>query len=128
MGDFPANPLEKPGYRLDFHDEFDGSELDPDKWVPYYLPQWSSRALSAPRYRLEDSNLVLEIAQEQPPWCPEFDGKVRCSSIQPECFRGQSEVRSGSIALAISCESEKHSRMSKSIPRSMAILRCGQMG
>jgi hypothetical protein len=45
-GDFPANPLEKPGYTLEFHDEFDGTELDPEKWLPYYLPHWSSWAQS----------------------------------------------------------------------------------
>lgn len=87
--DFPANPVEKPGYRLDFHDEFDGQTLDAAKWLPFYLPQWSSRAQSAPRYHVENSALVLEIAQEQPPWCPEFDGVVRCSSIQTGVFSGQ---------------------------------------
>ncbi len=87
-GDFPANPLEKPGYALEFHDEFDGTALDTGKWLPFYLPHWSTRAQSAARYTLEESQLVLEIAQEQPPWCPEFDGEVRCSSIQTGAFAG----------------------------------------
>jgi hypothetical protein len=87
-GDFPANPLEKPGYRLEFHDEFDGPTLDTEKWVPYYLPQWSSRARSAPRYAFEQGNLVLQITQDQQPWCPEFDGDIRCSSIQTGLFSG----------------------------------------
>lgn len=87
-GDFPANPLEKPGYRLDFHDEFDGPTLDTAKWLPYYLPQWSSRTQSAPRYHFEDSALVLEIQPDQPPWCPEFDGPIRSSSIQTGVFSG----------------------------------------
>jgi hypothetical protein len=42
------DPARKSGYRLDFHDEFDGDALDGDRWVPYYLPQWSSREQSAP--------------------------------------------------------------------------------
>lgn len=41
MHDFPANPMAKPGYRLEFHDEFAGASLDTDKWLPFYLPQWS---------------------------------------------------------------------------------------
>jgi hypothetical protein len=47
-GDVPANPLEKPGYLLEFHDEFDGSELDQAKWLALYLRQWSSHECSAP--------------------------------------------------------------------------------
>lgn len=88
-GDFPPNPLEKPGYQLDFHDEFDGSTLNTDQWLPYYLPQWSSRAQSAPRYHLEASALVLRIDADQPPWCPEFDGDVKCSSLQTGVFAGK---------------------------------------
>ena len=38
--DYPANPLEKEGYRLIFHDEFDGKEIDRTKWIPEYLPSW----------------------------------------------------------------------------------------
>src|SRR5690606_17847849 len=72
--DVPANPLEKPGYALEFHDEFDGPDIDPEKWLPFYLPHWSSRAQSAPRYTLQDSCLVLQITRDQQPWCPEFDG------------------------------------------------------
>lgn len=30
--DYPPNPLEKEGYRLIFHDEFDGKEINTDKW------------------------------------------------------------------------------------------------
>ena len=36
--DVPANPLEKPGWTLDFHDEFDGPTLNTNVWLPYYLP------------------------------------------------------------------------------------------
>lgn len=87
-GDFPANPVEKPGYRLDFQDEFDSPELAADRWLPVYLPHWSSRASSAPRYQLTESQLLLEILPGQPPWCPEFDGEVRVSSVQTGAFAG----------------------------------------
>ncbi len=86
--DFPANPLEKPGYTLEFHDEFDGPTVDTRRWVPYYLPQWSSRARSMPNYAFENGSLVLQIRQDQQPWCPEFDGVVRVSSIQTGLFAG----------------------------------------
>src|SRR5690349_16197283 len=87
-GDFPANPLEKPGYRLEIHDEFDGPELDCELWLPFYLPHWSSREQSAPNYRFEQSSLILQMEENQPPWCPEFDGLVRCSSVQTGTFSG----------------------------------------
>lgn len=87
-GDFPPNPLKRPGYRLDFHDEFSGVVLDEDKWLPCYLPQWSSRARSAARYHLQDGLLSLLISADQQPWCPEFDGGNRCSSIQTGVFAG----------------------------------------
>lgn len=87
-GDFPASPPGKPGYVLEFHDEFDGPQLDSQKWLPFYLPQWSSRAQAAPQYTFEEGNLVLQITRDQAPWCPEFDGEVRCSSIQTGVFSG----------------------------------------
>jgi hypothetical protein len=87
-GDFPANPLDKPGYVLEFHDEFDGPDLDLSKWIPCYLPQWSSCAQSAANYRFEDGNLLLEIRENQPAWCPEFDGLNRASVFQTGVFSG----------------------------------------
>lgn len=87
-GDYPANPLEKPGYRLEFQDEFEEPALNLNNWVPFYLPQWSSRSQSKPNYYFADNNLVLQITKDQAPWCPEFDGKVKCSSIQTGLFSG----------------------------------------
>ncbi|ABX06634.1 MAG TPA: glycoside hydrolase [Herpetosiphon sp.] len=84
----PANPLEKPGYRLDFQDEFATEQLDQAKWLPYYLPQWSSRERSTPRYHLANQRLILEIQADQAPWCPEFDAQTRCSSLQTGVFSG----------------------------------------
>ena len=88
MQDVPANPIDKPGYILEWNDEFDGPKLDTDKWVPYYLPQWSSRERSRPRYALRDGVLVLQITEDQEPWCPEFDGDVKASVIQTGSFAG----------------------------------------
>jgi len=102
-GDFPANPLEKPGYILEFTDEFDGPNIDTDKWVPFYLPHWSSKTQSAPSYYFEDGNLILQIAKNQGPWCPEFDGEVRCSSIQTGEFAGPVGSELGQLRFSSAC-------------------------
>ncbi len=88
MDDVPANPATKPGYTLEWHDEFDGAALDLTKWLPYYLPQWSSRHQSRPHYLLHNGTLELQITADQQPWCPEFDGEVKASSIQTGLFAG----------------------------------------
>jgi hypothetical protein len=86
--DFPANPINRPGYILEWNDEFEGPELDLSKWLPYYLPQWSSRERSVPRYLFRDGALVLQITEDQQPWCPEFDGEVKASCLQTGLFAG----------------------------------------
>ncbi|MFX1326324.1 MAG: glycoside hydrolase family 16 protein [Promethearchaeota archaeon] len=88
MGDFPANPLERSGYTMVFNDEFEGPIIDTNKWIPFYLPHWSSRKQSEANYYFENGKLVLQITKRQQPWCPEFDGEVRCSSIQTGEFAG----------------------------------------
>ena len=101
--DFPANPLEKVGYRLEFHDEFDNASLDTTKWLPYYLPHWSSREQSAPHYTLKNSQLTLQILKDQAPWCPEFDGEVRCSSIQTGEYAGTVGSKDGQLQFNRAC-------------------------
>jgi hypothetical protein len=83
-----VDPVSKAGYELEFEDTFDGDTLDRSRWLPYYLPQWSSREASAARYRLGDGVLRLLIEADQPPWCPEFDGQTRVSSLQTGVFAG----------------------------------------
>lgn len=80
--DFPANPIEKAGYKLDFSDEFNGPTLDREKWTDYYLPHWCKDPESAKaNYRFENGSLVEYITENQKPWCPEHDGTVRSSAI-----------------------------------------------
>ncbi|NUT18821.1 MAG: family 16 glycosylhydrolase [Hamadaea sp.] len=73
------NPLDKPGWILDRHDEFDGS-LDTGLWVTNYLesrtPEWRSRA----RYGFRDNALVLRIDNDQPTYYA--DNPMKVSSIQ----------------------------------------------
>jgi hypothetical protein len=87
-GDFPANPPEKPGFRLEFSDEFDAPALNRDNWLPYYLPQWSSRARTAARYSISAGALRLHIEPGQEPWSPRYDGGIRVSALQTGCFSG----------------------------------------
>jgi hypothetical protein len=75
-------------YQLTFEDTFDGDALDRSRWYPHYLPQWSSREASAARYRVGGGTLRLLIEADQRPWCPEFDGETRVSSLQTGVFAG----------------------------------------
>jgi Glycosyl hydrolases family 16 len=75
-------------YELEFEDTFEGDELDRSRWLPYYLPHWSSRELTAARYTIGGGELRLRIDEDQPPWCPELDGEIRVSSLQTGQFSG----------------------------------------
>jgi hypothetical protein len=74
---------------LEFEDRFEGEALDPTRWLPYYLPHWSSRGQAAARYALGEGVLRLLIEHDQEPWCPELDGEIRVSSLQTGAFSGQ---------------------------------------
>jgi hypothetical protein len=75
-------------YELEFEETFDEDALDLGRWLPYYLPHWSSREQSAARYEIRDGCLRLLITADQEPWCPELDGEVRVSSLQTGVFAG----------------------------------------
>jgi hypothetical protein len=75
-------------FELEFEDRFEGGALDPNHWLPYYLPHWSSRGRAAARYELGGGELRLLIEADQEPWCPELDGDVRASSLQTGEFAG----------------------------------------
>lgn len=79
--DFPANPLTKAGYYLDFQDEFDGQTLDSTKWLDQYLPHWTNDVNKAKaRYSMRDGKLVLRLDSTDTPWSP-LDGTVVVSGI-----------------------------------------------
>jgi hypothetical protein len=82
-------------YALEFADEFDDGHLDGTRWLPYYLPHWSSRDSAAARYALRDGCLHLQIDADQAPWCPELDGETRVSSLQTGLFAGPVGSRVG---------------------------------
>ncbi len=72
---------------LEFAETFAGPELDRGRWLPFYLPQWSSRERAAARYEV-GGGLRLLVTADQEPWCPELDGEVRVSSLQTGVFSG----------------------------------------
>jgi hypothetical protein len=75
-------------HELEVEDHFERSELDSRLWIPHYLPQWSSRVASAARFDVGGGRLRLRIDDDQPPWCPEFNGWLRVSSLQTGVYAG----------------------------------------
>jgi hypothetical protein len=72
---------------LDEH--FTGDSLNPEVWVPCYLPHWSSRAASRANHTVRDGELRLFIPPEQPLWCPDRHAEpMRVSCIQSGNFSG----------------------------------------
>lgn len=86
----PTTParLDRSRYVLEFDGGFSSATLDRSKWIPHYLPQWSSRSATAARYRLGDGALHLRIEEDQSPWSPEYDGALRVSNLQTGVFSG----------------------------------------
>ena len=83
-----SGTLARMPYELEFEETFGGDALDLQRWLPNYLPHWSSRDASAARYEIAGGFLTLRIDQDQQPWCPEYDGQVRVSSLQTGAFAG----------------------------------------
>ena len=74
--------LDRSGFVLEVEDDFDDPRLDEALWLPWYLPQWSSRATAVARYRIRDGCLRLRIDADQDPWAPDVDGFTKVSSLQ----------------------------------------------
>jgi len=74
----------------EFVDDFDGSTLDTDVWLPHYLPQWSSRAESAATYSVAGSELRLTIPPDQGFWCEgDHEPPLKVSGIQSGVYSGE---------------------------------------
>jgi hypothetical protein len=86
-----------------FADGFDGTALDRTRWLPHYLPQWSSREASAATHHVAGSCLHLIIPPVQGLWCEgDHEPPLRVSGIQSGCWsgpvgspRGQQPFRTG---------------------------------
>ncbi len=79
--------LDRTRYEVVLADDFDGPELDERRWVPHYLPQWTTPDRSAARFELHPGFLRLRIDADQPAWRPE-DGELRVSNLQSGTFAG----------------------------------------
>jgi hypothetical protein len=79
--------LDRRKFSLVFADDFTGDHLDSSRWIPHYLPHWTTEDRSAARYDLGDDGLRLLIEADQPAWRPE-DGPMRVSNIQTGSFSG----------------------------------------
>jgi hypothetical protein len=79
--------LDRSKFSLVFADDFTGDGLDNGRWVPHYLPHWTTEERSAARFVLADRGLRLLIDADQPAWRPE-DGGMRVSNIQTGSFSG----------------------------------------
>ncbi|WP_159079550.1 family 16 glycosylhydrolase [Plantactinospora sp. BC1] len=75
----PPNPLEKPGWILDRHDEFNGS-LDTNLWITRYLESRTTETRSRAWYGFRNNALVLRIDNNQPTYYT--DNPMKVSSIQ----------------------------------------------
>lgn len=88
--------LDRTGYVLAFDDAFRGASLDETKWLPYYLPQWSSRERTHARYETGDG-LTLFITEDQQPWAPEYDGPLRVTNLQTGVRSGRLGSHDGQL-------------------------------
>ncbi|WP_307828179.1 glycoside hydrolase family 16 protein [Nocardioides sp. SYSU D00038] len=90
-----------------FRDTFAGPDLDRSRWLPHYLPAWSSRAATAASYRTGPEGLVLDVPVDHPVWCPgDHEPPLRVSGLQSGSWsgpvgstRGQQRFRAGQVVL-----------------------------
>ncbi|MFY0592986.1 glycoside hydrolase family 16 protein [Roseivirga sp.] len=73
---------------LEFEDDFQSGELNTEKWLPFYLPQWSSQEATRPNFCFRAGQLVLKITDDQKPWSQEFNGNVKVSNLQTGVYSG----------------------------------------
>lgn len=72
-----------------FLDRFTGADLDRSRWLPHYLPAWSSRAQAAAAYRLDGTALTLEVPVDHPRWCAgDHEPPLRVSGLQSGSWSG----------------------------------------
>ena len=88
MGD----TLDRTNLELVFDEDFSRPTLDPQRWIPHYLPHWTTPERSAARYEIAPGRLRLRIDADQPAWRPE-DGAMRVSNLQTATHDGQHRHR-----------------------------------
>lgn len=68
--DMPPNPIEKEGWELFAHDEFDAGALNRSIWSEQYLRNWSDDVGSKANYVLEDDKLIVKADSDSDKWSP----------------------------------------------------------
>src|SRR4051812_49764710 len=86
--------IDRSGFELEFDEDFAGPALSPERWVPHYLPHWTTPERSAARYELGPGLLRLRIDADQPAWRTE-DGEMRVSNLQTGSFSGPAGSKIG---------------------------------
>ena len=79
--------LDRRAYVLEFDEKFDSESLAEDRWLPHYLPQWTTPDRSSSRFDVTSEGLRLRIDADQPAWREE-DGELRVSNLQTGSFSG----------------------------------------
>lgn len=87
LGSADHHEIELDRYEIEFDEQFEGPELITDRWIPHYLPHWSTPDRTLARYDLRPGLLRLRIDVDQPAWRIE-DGPMRVSNIQTGVFAG----------------------------------------
>ena len=80
--------LDRGEYVLEFEETFASDELSAARWVPHYLPHWTTPERSAARYTRTGAGLRLRIDDDQPAW-RDADGGLRVSNLQSGSWSGQ---------------------------------------
>jgi hypothetical protein len=79
--------LDRTRFALEFEDLFSSKHVEAGRWVPHYLPQWTTPDRSAARFDVLDGALRLRIDADQPAWRV-ADGGLRVSNLQSGSWSG----------------------------------------
>ena len=80
--DVPPNPLEKPGWVLDAHDEFAGPTLNTNLWSPFYLQSRTDPTRAAAQYEFRQGTLVLFVDGRTQGYWKDGAAEMKVSGLQ----------------------------------------------
>lgn len=79
--------LDRAGYTCELEERFDTTVLDTGRWLPEYLPHWTTTARASARYDISADGLRLRIDADQPAWRAD-EGELRVSNLQTGSLSG----------------------------------------
>jgi hypothetical protein len=80
--DIPPNPLAKPCWVLDAHDEFNGPTLNTNLWSPFYLESRTGKDRAASRYEFRQGALVLFVDGSTKGYFKDGPAEMKVSGLQ----------------------------------------------